>query len=227
MLLKNALFFEQIIHFRILVSDFEQLLYKTLDMGRFLLWLSYFIYYQLGKWKVFPKIPDGLRKGIIIVAPHTSKHDFPVGLGCDYKMNVNAGFLGKKELFDGPFGFIFRATGGMPVDRSKSTNLVDQVADIFANHEDLFLVIAPEGTRKLTKRWKTGFYHMAKAANVPIIMAYIDFGKKECGLGQVLYPTDNMQKDFAVIEAFYRTKKPRFPENFNPKLIEDSDADLK
>lgn len=191
-------------------------------MGGFFPWLCNFIHYQIGGWTAKAEIPENVNKAIIIVAPHTANKDFPVGLGARYKMQIDARFLAKKELFEGPFGWIFKVTGGIPVDRSKKNNLVDQVADLFSAHESLFLVIAPEGTRKLTSRWKTGFYHMAKKANVPIIMAFIDFRTKEAGLGGILHPTGNMEEDFATIEKFYSSITAAVPENFNPKMNDET-----
>ena len=166
-------------------------------------------------------MPDGVKKAVVIVAPHTANRDFPIGLGIDYLMKPRGRFLAKKELFDGTFGFIFRMLGGVPVDRSKSNNLVDEVNRVFSEHEELFLVIAPEGTRKRTERWKTGFYHMAKGAGVPIVMAYIDYGKKEAGFGGIVYPSDDQTKDFAIIEDFYRSTTASNPELFNYKLTKD------
>lgn len=191
-------------------------------MSDFILWLLYTVYYRLGGWTAKPEIPDGVKKAVVIIAPHTANRDFPIGLGVDYLMKPRGQFLGKKELFDGAFGWIFKKLGGIPVDRSKKNNFVDEVNRIFKEHEELFIVIAPEGTRSRTTRWKTGFYHMAKGANVPIVLAYIDYAKKECGFGKVVYPSDNMEKDFAIIEDFYRDIAPYYPENFNPKMIEES-----
>lgn len=164
------------------------------------------------------RLPKGLKKGVILAVPHTATRDFPIGLGASYKMKVKHGFLGKKELFDGPFGFLFRMVGGIPVDRASKNNMVDQVAEIIGREEEFFLVMAPEGTRKLTERWKTGFYHIAKKLDVPIILGYIDFGRKRVGLDKVLYPTWNEDVDFAAIEEFYSTITAMYPEKFNPKL---------
>ena len=189
-------------------------------MSNFFLWLSHFLYYRIGGWTAKPEIPEGVEKAIIIIAPHTANSDFPIGLGVDYLMSPRGQFLAKRELFDGPFGFIFKSLGGLPVDRSKANNLVDEVTRVFSEHEQLFLVVAPEGTRSITTRWKTGFYHMAKGAGVPIILAYMDYAKKECGFGGILHPSDNQEKDFVMIEDFYRSITARYPENFNPRLTD-------
>jgi 1-acyl-sn-glycerol-3-phosphate acyltransferase len=193
-------------------------------MSEFLLWLCNFLYYRLGRWTAKVDKLNDLKKAVVIVAPHTANRDFPIGLGADYLMNPRGQFLGKKELFDGAFGWVFRSLGGIPVDRSKKNNFVDEVKRVFDEHEELFLVIAPEGTRSRTTRWKTGFYHMAKGANVPIALAYIDYGKRECGVGKVLHPSGDMEKDFSIIEDFYRSVTAHHPENFNPKMIDESRA---
>jgi len=187
-------------------------------MGRFFYWLAHFIWHKLGSWKVVSHIPKGLKKAVISVAPHTANEDFPVGLGAWHTQNLKANFIAKKELFDGPMGFIFKATGGIPIDRSKSQNMVEQAAGFFKNREELFLVIAPEGTRGPRERWKTGFYHIAKTAGVPIVLAYIDFAKKEVGIGEVFHPTENQQADLLHIENFYRGISAKIPANYNPKL---------
>jgi 1-acyl-sn-glycerol-3-phosphate acyltransferase len=100
--------------------------------------------------------------------------------------------------------------------------MVQQVADMFKERDELFLVIAPEGTRAWKPRWKTGFYYMAKAANVPIILAYMDFGKCEVGLGDLFYPTDDEAADFKYIEDFYSKITAAEPKNYNPKMTEES-----
>ncbi|MFT4681087.1 MAG: 1-acyl-sn-glycerol-3-phosphate acyltransferase [Granulosicoccus sp.] len=191
-------------------------------MNEFLLWFWHTIYYRIGGWKAYPEMPDGVKKAVVLVAPHTSNQDFPIGLGLDYLMRPRGRFLGKKELFEGAFGWVFKLLGGIPVDRSKKNNLVDEVNRVFKENEELFLVIAPEGTRARTTRWKTGFYHMAKGAGVPIVLAYIDYGKKECGFGKVVYPSDSMERDFLIIQEFYSTVTASIPENFNPELTDKS-----
>ena len=190
-------------------------------MGRFFYWLANLLWYRLGPWKVVSNVPKDLKKAIIAAAPHTANEDFPVGIGAWYTEMRNVGFIAKKELFEGPMGFIFRATGGIPIDRATTKNMVEQVADYFKDKEELFVVIAPEGTRALKPRWKTGFYYMAKAANVPIVLAYMDFGKKEVGMGEVFYPTDDVDADFDYIEKFYSGITAADPSKYNPKMRED------
>lgn len=187
-------------------------------MGRFFYWLVHFFWYRLGPWKLASSFPQELKKVVIAAAPHTANEDFPVGTGAWYPAKRQASFIAKKELFDGPMGFIFKSMGGVPIDRANSKNMVEQVAEEFANRDELILVIAPEGTREWKPRWKTGFYYMAKKAGVPIILAYMDFKKKESGLGEVFYPTDDVDADFDYIEKFYAGITAKYPEKYNPKL---------
>lgn len=189
-------------------------------MGRFFYWLVNLLWYRWGSWKVISRFPAGLKKAVIAAAPHTSNEDFPVGTGAWYPENLSASFIAKKELFDGPMGGIMKAMGGIPIDRATSKNLVDQIAYEFAKRDELRLVIAPEGTREWKPRWKTGFYYMAKAAGVPIVLAYMDFAKKEVGMGEVFYPTDDVDADFDYIEKFYANITAKYPERYNPKMRE-------
>ena len=190
-------------------------------MGRFFYWLANFFWYKIGSWKVVTPFPKDLKKAVLIAAPHTANEDFPVGIGAWYETGLNARFIAKKSLFDGPMGFIFRATGGVPIDRAASKNMVQQAAAFFENTDSFFLTIAPEGTRELKPRWKTGFYYIAKTAGVPIVLAYMDFAKKEVGFGEVFYPTDDKAADFKYIEEFYKDFIGKIPANYNPKMTED------
>ncbi|MBX2844426.1 MAG: aminopeptidase [Flammeovirgaceae bacterium] len=166
-------------------------------------------------WKTTGKIPKEVKKFVGIVAPHTSNWDFPIGVAA--RPFINAGkvkYLGKKSLFDSKIGFIFYWLGGTPVDRSRNTKLVDQVAEKFREHEEFGIAITPEGTRSYTEKWKTGFYYIAKAANVPLILGYIDYGRRHVGFHEeAFYPTDNAEEDIKKIEEFYEEKIPKYPEN--------------
>ncbi|MFT4545965.1 MAG: 1-acyl-sn-glycerol-3-phosphate acyltransferase [Bacteroidia bacterium] len=189
-------------------------------MGRFFYWLANFLWFKIGSWKVVSLPPKDLKKAVLIATPHTAKEDFPVGIGGWYETGLNARFIAKKSLFEGPMGFIFRSTGGVPIDRKASKNMVQQAAAFFDNTDSFFLTIAPDGTREWMPRWKTGFYYIAKAANVPIVLAYMDFGKKEVGMGEVFYPTDDEAADFKYIEEFYKDMTAKIPANYNPKLTD-------
>jgi len=174
------------------------------------------LYLHFIGWKIKGSFPKDLKKCVIIAAPHTSNQDFIIGRAAFYKMGIyKIYFLIKKEMFKFPLGRIINALGGIPVDRSKSSNMVIIIGKMFKEKENLLLLITPEGTRKYVENWKQGFYYIAKEANVPIVLTYVDYAKKEGGIGPVLYPTDNFEKDFEAIKDFYRTKTAKYPENFN------------
>jgi 1-acyl-sn-glycerol-3-phosphate acyltransferase len=161
---------------------------------------------------VFPH--HHIKKYIVIVAPHTSSWDFFVGLAYRSILYMtHTHYLGKKELFKPPLGFIFRWLGGIPVDRTNHHNLVDEVVKIFEQHKIFSLAIAPEGTRKRVEKLKTGFYFMARKANVPIIMVGLDFKNKTVVISNALYPTNDQEHDFKLIHNFYRPIEGKNPEN--------------
>ncbi|MCF8233338.1 MAG: lysophospholipid acyltransferase family protein [Bacteroidales bacterium] len=176
--------------------------------------ISKFILWLLG-WKIHGGIPEGEKKAVIVAAPHTSNWDFFLGRFAYFVMEVNAKFLIKKEAFKWPLGGLFKAWGGIPIDRSRSSNMVEQVAGLFHEHESLYIVITPEGTRSLVSKWKKGFYYIALRAKVPIALAYIDYKKKEGGIGPTIHPSGDYEKDLARIEDFYKDKTARYPGKFN------------
>ncbi len=150
---------------------------------------------------------------VLIVAPHTSWKDIIVCLAARSVLHADTiKFLGKKELFDAPFGWLFRWLGGTPVDRSGSHAIVDQVAHIFNSRDEFVLGIAPEGTRKKVDRLRTGFYHIAKLANVPIVMIGLDFANRQMIISEPLITTDNEQADFNRILSFFVPIKGKHPE---------------
>ena len=152
-------------------------------------------------------------KCIIIVAPHTSNWDFPLGILVRNITKLgNAKFLGKSQLFRFPYGFIFRAMGGYPVVRTKDNNLVDAVVEIFNSKNKFSIALAPEGTRSKVKRFKTGFYHIAKKANIPIYMVGFDFTIKKVVIEKPFYPSDDMLADFKYIIEFFALIKGKNPE---------------
>lgn len=169
-------------------------------------WLARFIYFKVLGWKIsgnknFSK--DSINKAVIIAAPHTSWHDFYVGLLLRKITGVKTNFIGKKELFRWPFGLYFRAIGGRPVNRTTKENKVEQIAQLFEGEEEFRLTLAPEGTRKKVDQWRTGFYYIAKAANVPIIMFTLDFGNKQNKVSEPFYPTNDIEADFSAIREFF------------------------
>jgi 1-acyl-sn-glycerol-3-phosphate acyltransferase len=173
----------------------------------------YLFIFRIFGWKVNGQFPPGLKKYIVAVAPHTSNWDFLVGVAARSILQMqNAKFLGKSSLFKPPFGWFFRWLGGYPVERSKHTDMVQQVADIFKVHDQFILAMAPEGTRKKVDKLRTGFYYIAQRAHVPIIPVGFDFDKKEVVLGTPFYPSDDVQKDIDVLISFYKGIKGKNPE---------------
>ncbi len=140
-------------------------------------------------------IPPSLKKYVVAVAPHTSWKDFFLGLVIRSALGRKIYYLAKKELFDTPFGFFFWWTGGKPVDRKQKTGLVDQVVKLLNGSEEFAVAIAPEGTRKKVQQFKTGFYYIAKKANVPIVACLFDYEHKEVRFLSPFYLTDDAEKD--------------------------------
>jgi len=121
----------------------------------------------------------------------------------------------KKELFQFPIGLFFRFLGGVPIDRKVRGNMVHTLYQEFESRESFYLALTPEGTRKKVQIWKRGFYHIAKKANVPIVLAYMDYGKRRVGVGPIIYPGDNIEIDIQTIKEFYSGIQPKFPDRFN------------
>ena len=157
---------------------------------------------RLAGWRVEGTLPD-LPKFVLIGAPHTSNWDFVLFLGVIFSLRANVRFMGKAELFHFPIGWFFRYCGGVPVDRKKSTGLVEQMVKASNESEKFILTIAPEGTRYHVQEWKRGFYHIAKSAGIPIIMAVVDGRHKTVRIGQVFHPTDNIEADIKSIQEVF------------------------
>ncbi len=176
--------------------------------------LSKFILHTILGWKIKNGFPKEPKKYIVIAAPHTSWVDFPIAILTRMSQEMMIHFIGKSSLFKWPFGYFFRILGGTPVDRSKSNNMVDAVIKIFNSKEEFRLGISPEGTRKKVEKWKTGFYYIAKGANVPIVMATLDFENKTVKISEPYYPTDHLEKDFDNFKSFFKNIKGKNPELF-------------
>lgn len=157
---------------------------------------------RLSGWRIDGKLPD-LPKFVLIGAPHTSNWDFLLFLGVIFSLRANVHFMGKSELFRFPVGWFFRYCGGVSVDRKRSTGLVDEMVKVYNEAENFILVIAPEGTRHQVSEWKHGFYHIAKNAEVPIVMAVVDGRRKTVHIGQVFYTTGNMEADMKAIKSVF------------------------
>lgn len=179
--------------------------------------ISKFIFTKILRWKIVGEYPQNLKKYIVIGAPHTSWKDFHIGVFSRNMTNTKINFIAKKSLFKPPFGFIFKALGGAPIDRTTSSNKVDAIVTLFKEKESFRLALSPEGTRKRVDKWKTGFYYIAKKANVPIVMLTFDFGNKQVKLSEPFYTTDNLENDFKVFYEYYRDVKGANPALFNNK----------
>lgn len=168
---------------------------------------------HIAGWKAAGKFPYELKKYIVIVGPHTSNWDFVIGVLFRKALRLEkARYLGKKELFDPPFGFLFRWLGGYPVDRSKNKNMVEEVVKVFNQREEFGIALSPEGTRKRVDKLRTGFYNIAKGANVPIVIVGLDYENKRVFFSKPFTPTDNQEADFEYILKFFRPIKGKFPE---------------
>lgn len=171
---------------------------------------------RLKGWKITGKIPDNIKKCVIIVAPHTSIEDFFIGRFAYWYLETPVKFLIKDKFFKNPImRWALTKMGGIPVDRDKNKNIVTHVAALFKQYDNLNVIITPEGTRKLVQHWKKGFYYIALMAKVPIILGFLDFKKKEGGFGPVLYPSGDYDTDWKTIENFYRGKVAKYPNKFN------------
>ena len=181
------------------------------------------IFLAVTGWK-----PQGVRpeakQFVLIAAPHTSNWDFPYLLAFAEYFELRISWVGKHTLFRPPFGTVMRALGGLPVRRHERGNLVQGLAALFDSHPDLGLVVPAEGTRVRVRCWKSGFYHIARTADVPIVMSFLDYEAKAGGFGPAFRPSGDLSKDMDAIRAFYADKQGRFPEQFEtPRLPEEDE----
>ncbi|WP_281648840.1 lysophospholipid acyltransferase family protein [Parendozoicomonas sp. Alg238-R29] len=172
---------------------------------------------KLTGWKVKRQKPV-TRRFVMIGAPHTSNWDFVIFMGVALQMRMPMFWLGKSSLFKGPMGPIMRYLGGIPVHRERNSNLVNQAAAAFCCHKRFVLALAPEGTRSHVTKWKTGFWHIAQEAKVPVIPAYVDFSQKLAGIGPAYKLTGDKQQDIANLQAFYAPYKGKIPQQ-QPTLV--------
>ena len=179
------------------------------------------LYLRLSGWRVEGRLPEG-GKAVVIAAPHTSNWDMPMMLAVSYVLGIRPAWLGKVELFRRPFGGVMRWLGGLPVDRKTRQNLVEQVVARFDEVDLLYLVIPPSGTRNRATHWKSGFYHIASGARVPIICAFLDYRRKVGGIGPVLRPSGDVRADMEILRAFYAGVTGKFPAFTTPvRLVEE------
>lgn len=165
------------------------------------------------RWRITGELPT-YKKQILIAAPHTSNWDCVIMLLCAWYYKISVKFLGKKEIFSTPLlGRLMYKLGGIPIERNKRNNYVERLVKDINDYERIILCIPPEGTRSKQKTWKTGFYYIAKTANIPITCSFIDYAKKQAGIGPVIFPSDDKDKDFEIIKTFYKDIKGKHPQN--------------
>ncbi|WP_107037476.1 1-acyl-sn-glycerol-3-phosphate acyltransferase [Brumimicrobium mesophilum] len=171
------------------------------------------IYWKIYGWKIVGSIPPKINKMILVIAPHTSWIDILIGFAARPKLGIkDAKFMGKKELFEGPFGKILKNMGGIPVDRKAKLGVVDQIAKYYNENNRLIIGVSPEGTRKRVNKLKTGFYHIAKTANIPIVLIGFDYKSRVVLVGDLIYTSDNEVLDIEKIIEFFSTIQGANPE---------------
>jgi len=168
------------------------------------------LYIRLMGWTIVDNTGDITK--CVAIGVHTSSWDGIIGIPALFVLNKPFRWMGKESLFRGWKSFFARKLGGIPIDRATHNNVVDQSIHLLRESDHLNLCIAPEGTRKRVDHWRTGFYHIAVGAGVPIVLGYFDYARKECGLGKVIIPSGDMEADMVIIRAFYADKKPKHPE---------------
>ncbi len=176
-------------------------------------------WFKLKGWKAGESIPAGIKKCVVIAAPHTSNWDFVYSLAAGHILGVQVHYLAKKELFRFPLKGMLVRTGGIAVARNRNSNLVNSIIQLFKEKDELKLMIPAEGTRKRVEKWKSGFYHVALGAGVPVFMGYLDYKNKIAGYGPQLILSGDKEKDAAIIKNFYSDKTAKYPELFNLEAI--------
>lgn len=167
--------------------------------------------YRLAGWRVEGALPDA-PKFVVIAAPHTSNWDLPFMLGVALHFRTRLHWMGKDSLFKPPFGGLMRLAGGISIDRSKANDVVAQTITHFRDAKRLAIAIPPEGTRSKVRYWKTGFYHIAHGAGVPIALGFLDYKRKVGGIGMTLSPSGDYERDLEIIKGFYAGVTPKHPE---------------
>lgn len=178
------------------------------------------IFLKMLGWRIEGEIPD-IKKFVIIAAPHTSNWDFPITLAITFALKIKIYWMGKAVMFHWPFGAACRWLGGIPIDRSRSHNVVEQSIQAFKDRDTLIMVIPPEGTRNKVSYWKTGFYHIARGANIPIVLGFLDYRRKTGGIGPTFYPTGRIEEDIKKIKTFYATITGKRQDQFSKVAPEE------
>lgn len=176
-------------------------------------WISGFILKSIWGWKVEGTPQVEIPKKLYVVVPHTSNWDFPVGLLINYHYKMDVGYIAKHSLFEGPFGWFFKATGGTPVDRSIKSDLVGKMVQVYKTKDRFCTTIAPEGKRKKTDRLKKGFYFIAKGANIPIIYVQFDWEHKIVRFLEAKMPEENVDAELAYAHEVFKDVVGYVPED--------------
>ena len=175
---------------------------------------------KLTGWKAEGGRPDPKRY-VLIAAPHTSNWDLPYLLAFAWLYDIQISWMGKEQIFRAPFGGIMRRLGGVPVKRDKRGDMVAQMASVIEDARSIALVIPAEGTRGYVAHWKSGFYHIARTANVPIVPSFLDYSRRVGGFGPAILPTGDIPSDMEEIRNFYAGKKGKFPELFGEVRLKE------
>jgi 1-acyl-sn-glycerol-3-phosphate acyltransferase len=176
------------------------------------------IIFWLAGWSLQPNWPQGVKKAVLIAIPHTSNWDLMYARAAFYLMDIPAvRFTIKKEVMIGPLGWFLSSLGAIPIDRKripggKKQTYTEAMTQMLNQRDELVIMVTPEGTRSAVKKWKSGFYHTALGANVPIVVGYLDYKKKEAGIGPCIYPNGDMEGQIEELKAFGRTVVPKYPE---------------
>jgi 1-acyl-sn-glycerol-3-phosphate acyltransferase len=168
---------------------------------------------RLFGWRIEGELPN-LSKYVAITAPHTSNWDFFFGICAIFELGIRVDWVGKHTLFRRPWGSLMRFLGGTPIVRTETEGAVGQIVEAMSSRDSFILGLSPEGTRKRVDRWKTGFYHIARQAGVPILQTYFDYKRKIVGIGPMFRPTGHIERDLSEIRAFYFGKTGRYPAQF-------------
>jgi len=179
--------------------------------------------YKRHGWRAYGNVPEP-RKFVLIAAPHTSNWDFVYFLGLTDELGIKPHFMAKTSLFRWPFTNFMLDMGGVPVDRSSNKNYVQQMIDEFHRRQEFMLTIAPEGTRGTVKAWKTGFYHIAMGAGVPLVVGMMDYASRSGGLGPAIWPTGDYVADMKKIAEIYATVTPKHPAKGMTDVIEKGET---
>jgi 1-acyl-sn-glycerol-3-phosphate acyltransferase len=179
-------------------------------------------FFRTNGWTLHPEVPaEAYQRCVMIAAPHTSQWDFFYTMAAFDQMKIPLRFAIKQEFRLPLIGGMMDQLGALWIDRSgdakqgQRPSYIELMAEVFAQHEQMVMLIAAEGSRSLRPQWRSGFYHVARQAGVPIALGYLDYSKKEAGVGPAIYPTDDQAADMKRIMAFYRNIKGRHPEQFS------------